>query len=215
MITLKSFAFNPLQVNTYVLYDETLECIIIDASCYHASEFETLNDFIAKLSLKPVAVVNTHGHFDHLSGTKQICDKYKIDFCLHIDDQSLVKNATRQAETFGFSMEAPPELQVWIKDGDLIKFGHSSITAWHAPGHSPGSLIFYSGGSKLLITGDVLFAGSIGRTDLPGGNYQQLMNSINTKILGLPSDTKIFPGHGPATSLKEEIDFNPFLNKSS
>jgi hydroxyacylglutathione hydrolase len=214
MIKIKTFAFNPFQVNTFVVYDDSNECLIIDAACYEEKEFQQLFDFIAENSLKPVALLNTHGHVDHLTGTRRVCEKYGIGLFMHKDDQFLLENAVAQGRTFGFSIETPPSPQSWLKDGEKFRFGKSEITAWHAPGHSAGSLIFYSLDAKFLITGDVLFDGSIGRTDLPGGDYAQLINSIKTKILVLPRDTRVFPGHGPETSVGKEADFNPFLNRS-
>jgi hydroxyacylglutathione hydrolase len=215
MIRIKSFTFNPFQVNLFVLYDETLECIIIDASCYQEEEYNFLYDFIAGQSLKPVAVLNTHGHVDHLTGTRQVCNKYSVGLYMHQGDQFLLEKAVEQGGTFGFSIETPPFPQKWLVDGEIFKFGSSQITAWHAPGHSPGSLVFYAKDAKMLFAGDVLFAGSIGRTDLPGGGYNQLISSIRNKILVLPRDTLVFPGHGEETTVGEETDHNPFLNRSS
>lgn len=214
MIRIKTFAFNPFQVNTFVVYNDTPECLIIDAACYQEEEFQKLFSFITEKSLKPVALLNTHGHVDHLTGTSRVCEKYGIDLFMHKDDQFLLENAVAQGRTFGFTIEAPPLPKTWLKDGDKFQFGKSEITAWHAPGHSAGSLIFYSPEAKFLITGDVLFDGSIGRTDLPGGDYAQLINSIKTKIMVLPGDTRVLPGHGPETSVGKEMDYNPFLNRS-
>ena len=215
MMKLKSFVFNAFQVNCFVLYDDSSECIIVDASCYEEDEYNSLFSFIEKNSLKPKALLNTHGHVDHLTGTKRVCEKYGINFFMHRGDNSLLENAVLHGKIFGFSIQPPPEPHGWIADGDFFSFGNSGITAWHAPGHSPGSLIFYEKDSKILITGDVLFAGSIGRTDLSGGNFNTLIDSINTKILILPDDTQIFPGHGPASFVGIEKEQNPFLNRSS
>ena len=214
MINIKTFVFNPFLVNSFVLYDETQECVIIDASCYENEEFDSLFDFIASHSLRPVAVLNTHGHVDHLTGTRQICEKYFIKFCMNSADRFLLENAVDYGISFGFHIEDPPEPGSWLNDGDLFKFGNSEIKIWNAPGHSPGSLIFYISEAKLLITGDVLFAGSIGRTNLPGGDYAQLINSIKTKILTLPGDTRVIPGHGAETNIAFEMKNNPFLKGS-
>jgi hydroxyacylglutathione hydrolase len=215
MIKIKSFIFNPFQVNTFVLYDETPECLIIDAACFHKEEFNSLFDFITKHSLKPMAVLNTHGHVDHLTGTARVCEKYSIGLFMHSGDQPLLESVVDYGRSFGFTIEAPPQPQAWLKDGEIFHFGNSEITAWHTPGHSPGSLVFYAQDANFLISGDVLFAGSIGRADLPGGDYNQLINSIQTKILVLPGDTRVFPGHGPETTVVSETDHNPFLNRSS
>ena len=215
MVQIKSFSFNPFQVNTFVLYDETRECLIIDASCYHDHEFDQLFGFIREESLKPMAVLNTHGHVDHLTGTRRVCDKYSIGLLMHQSDKPLLDQAGVYGRSFGFQVETPPEPAAWLTDGDTYQFGSSEIKAFHTPGHSPGSLVYYSAEAGILITGDVLFDGSIGRTDLPGGNYTQLIDSIQKKILVLPRDTRVFPGHGSETSIGKEIDHNPFLNRSS
>jgi glyoxylase-like metal-dependent hydrolase (beta-lactamase superfamily II) len=215
MINIKAFAFNPFQVNAYLLYDESRECLIIDASCYQEDEYQALFKFIALNSLKPVAVLNTHGHVDHLTGTRRICKMYSIDFFMNQDDQFLLENAVVSGQIFGMQVETPPQPAAWIKDEEIFKFGNSEIIAFHTPGHSPGSLVIYQKEAGILITGDVLFAGSIGRTDLPGGDYNQLIRSIQTKILVLPAETKVFPGHGPETTVGDEMVHNPFLNRSS
>ncbi len=215
MVTIKSFAFNPFQVNSFVVYDETLQCLIIDAACYEDDEFEELYSFISAHSLKPMAVLNTHGHVDHILGTKRVCEKYSIGFFMNKDDKFLLEQAAVYGKAFGFQVETPPEPKGWLEDGETYSYGNSGIGIRCAPGHSPGSVVFYSPEGKFIITGDVLFEGSIGRTDLPGGNYNQLIESIRTKILVLPGDTKVFPGHGSTTSIGFEMLHNPFLNRSS
>jgi len=214
MIKLKSFVFNPFQVNSFVLFDDSRECLIIDASCYYEQEFQTLFEFIAQNSLNLVAVLNTHGHVDHLTGAKRICDKYSIGLIMHQSDEFLLDNAVEHGRTFGFKIEAPPKPSSYLKDNETFHFGNSEITTFHTPGHSPGSLVFYAKEAKFLIAGDVLFAGSIGRTDLPGGDYNQLIESINSKLMILPSDTRVFPGHGDETTIGAEREHNPFLNRS-
>ncbi len=211
MIRIQSFSFNPFQVNSFILYDESSECIIIDASCYQEEEFATLYDFIERNTLKPVALLNTHGHVDHITGTLRVCEKYGIGLHMHEADQFLLEKAPVYGMAFGFRVEAPPMPKTLIQDGEVFKFGNSEITAFHAPGHSPGSLVYYSRDSGFLIAGDVLFSGSIGRTDLPGGNYNQLIDSIQSKIMILPRETTVYPGHGNATTVGEEMDHNPFL----
>lgn len=214
MISIKTFAFNPLQVNCYLVWDDTLECIIIDASCMYEEEFQELYDFIESHSLNPKGIINTHGHFDHLTGTMKVSVKYALPFSIHPGDKFLVENAVQQGRVFGFATDAPPGPTTWLNEGQIIKFGNSSLQAIHAPGHSQGSMVFYCEKGKFLISGDVLFAGSIGRTDLSGGNYEQLIGSIRSKILVLPPDTKVFPGHGPSTTVGDEANNNPFLNNS-
>jgi len=215
MIHLKTFVFNPFQVNAFVLWDETGECIIVDASCYEEQEFQKLFDFISSNKLTPKAVLNTHAHVDHLTGTKRVCDTYKIEMHLHASEMFLHENAQIQGRTFGFDIQKPPKPASYLNDGDVFKFGNSEIKMFHAPGHSPGSMLFYMENEGFLITGDVLFSGSIGRTDLPGGDFKQLIESIQSKILVLPGETRVFPGHGPETTVQKEIKSNPFLNRSS
>jgi len=215
MINLKTFIFNPFQVNAFVLYDESCDCVIVDAACYEEEEYTQLFEFISLKGLKPKAVLNTHGHVDHLTGSKRVCEKYDIGLFMHSADLPLLESAQVHGKTFGFSIELPPEPRSWLSDGQVFPFGNSEIKIWHTPGHSPGSLIFYMENEKLLITGDVLFSGSIGRTDLPGGDFGQLINSIQTKILVLPRETRVFPGHGSETNVGTEADHNPFLNRSS
>jgi glyoxylase-like metal-dependent hydrolase (beta-lactamase superfamily II) len=214
MISLKSFVFNPFQVNSFVVFDDSLECVIIDASCYGENEFQTLFEFIAQNSLNPVAVLNTHGHVDHLTGSKRVCDKYSIGMVMHQNDQFLLENAVELGRVFGFNIETPPKPASYLQDGDTFQFGSSIIKSFHTPGHSPGSLVFYAEEAKFLISGDVLFAGSIGRTDLQGGDYHQLIESIKSRIMVLPSNTRVFPGHGNETTIGAEREHNPFLNRS-
>jgi glyoxylase-like metal-dependent hydrolase (beta-lactamase superfamily II) len=215
MIKIKIFVFNPFQVNCFVVYDETNQCVIIDASCYHPGEYDSLYNFISANSLTPVAVLNTHGHVDHLTGTSKVCAKYSIGLAMHSGDLKLLENAVAYGRTFGFDIETPPQPQSWLNDNEVFRFGNSELTAFHAPGHSSGSLLFYFKDANFLITGDVLFEGSIGRTDLPGGDYNQLIRSIQTKIMVLPMNTVVYPGHGPSTTIGNEKDHNPFLNRSS
>jgi glyoxylase-like metal-dependent hydrolase (beta-lactamase superfamily II) len=215
MIKIKEFVFNPFQVNTFIVYDETRECLIIDAACYESDEFGELYDFVSANSLVPKAVLNTHGHVDHITGTKKVCDKFGIGFQIHSADVVLLDSAQLYGRTFGFEIENPPQPESFLNDGQSFRFGNSELMIWHTPGHSPGSVVFYAAESRFLITGDVLFSGSIGRTDLPGGDHNQLIKSILSKIMVLPRETKVLPGHGPETSVGIEADTNPFLNRSS
>jgi len=214
MVSIKAFAFNPFQVNTFVLFDESKECLIIDASCYRDEEFQELFAFISSYNLKPVAILNTHGHVDHLLGTKKVCEKYSIGLMMHQDDEFLLQQVVDYGRTFGFKVESPGQPEQWLKNDMLFQFGNSEIKVWNTPGHSPGSVVFYCKEAGFIITGDVLFAGSIGRTDLPGGDFNQLIESIKQIIMVLPRGTVVYPGHGDKTSIGEEMDHNPFLNRS-
>lgn len=211
MITVKLFVFNPFQVNCYVLSDETGECIVVDAACYTETEKATLVQYVESQGLKLVKLVNTHGHVDHLLGLRHLSDKYGVGFAINDADIKLVTEAQKHGVIFGFDVEEPPVVTEYLTEGKDVTFGNSILKTFFVPGHSPGSIAFYSPEQHFVITGDVLFAGSIGRTDLPGGDYDQLMNSIYKKLMVLPPDTEVLPGHGPFSSIHEEALNNPFL----
>jgi glyoxylase-like metal-dependent hydrolase (beta-lactamase superfamily II) len=210
-IGVHSFVFNPVQENTYLIWDETDECVIVDAGCYTQKEFEKINGFIILNNLKPVKLINTHCHFDHLFGIEKCRKAYNLNWEAHPGDSFLIKNAPLQAAMFGISFDLITSPIIELSDGDKILFGNSCLKVLHVPGHSPGSVCFYEEKSKILITGDVLFNGSIGRTDLPGGDYETLIKGIHSKLLVLPDDVYVFPGHGPATTIGDEKIRNPFL----
>jgi glyoxylase-like metal-dependent hydrolase (beta-lactamase superfamily II) len=211
MITVKKFTFNPLQENTYLLYDETGSCLIVDAGCYFSYEKEELARFISDHGLRPEKLVNTHCHFDHILGITFCREKYGIPFYAHRDDAFLIEHAVGQGDVFGVPMEPLEQPEGWITEGEQVSFGNSSLEAIHVPGHAPGSLVFYTRPEKFILAGDVLFHGSIGRTDLPGGSYEQLMENIQKKLLILPDETLVYCGHGPETTIGAEKAENPFL----
>lgn len=211
MIKLKKFVLNPFEENTFVLSDETNECVIVDPGCYTSDEEKELESYIAGEKLKPVMLINTHGHVDHILGNAIIVEKFGIQVYAHPEDDFLFKNASQHAIIFGLNIKEPPPINHYLKDNQVLKFGKSNLQVIHLPGHSPGGIALYSADDGFAIVGDVLFNGSIGRTDLPRGNYDILINSIKNKLLKLPADTNVFPGHGPSTTLGEEHDTNPFL----
>jgi len=211
MIQICQFVFNEFQENTYVLYDETKECVIFDPGCHHPSDYKMLTDFISANELKPVKLVNTHCHIDHVLGNPFVSKKYGVALHLHKDELQTYRDTGRWAEMFGLVMEEIPEEKVFIDEGDQLKFGNSTLDIFFTPGHSVASLTFYNRAEKICISGDVLFQGSIGRTDLPGGNFDTLINSIKTKLFTLDDDTKVFSGHGNSTTIGEERMHNPFL----
>jgi len=213
MIEIKKFTFNPIQENTFVLYDETHECIIVDAGCYFDDEKEELDRFIAENKLKPVLLANTHCHFDHILGVNYCRYKYKIDFYIPEGEQIMVQHAVDQGDAFGVPAEPVEPADGELKEGDKIKFGHSALEIIKADGHSPGGLVFHHPNQKFLLAGDVLFHGSIGRTDLPGGSYENLVNNIRGKLLKLPPETTVYCGHGPETTIGFEKENNPFLTE--
>lgn len=195
------------------MYDETKECIIIDAGCQQPAEQEQLKRFISEQGLRPVALVNTHCHFDHVFGNSFVCDEYKVPSWTHREELRNVERFEAYASLFGAKGNKPPVPTHFFEDGADFKFGNSSLKVLHTPGHSPGGVCFYSAADKFLIAGDTLFAGSIGRTDLPGGDYDVLMDSLKEKVLVLPSDTKVYCGHGPETSVGIELQTNPFITE--
>ena len=203
--------FNPIEVNTYILADQSGDCAIIDCGCYDRVEFRELTALIEEKNLRPVLLLNTHCHLDHIFGNRFILEKYKLGTFCHNEDEKNRKNAVNHALMFGLSMDTPPVPAGFLTDGQTITFGKSDLIALHVPGHSRGSLAFYNKSNKTVFTGDALFAGSIGRTDLPGGNYETLINSITKKLFTLPAETTVYPGHGESTSIEKEIRFNPYF----
>lgn len=211
MIEIKKFSFNPIQENTYLLFDETRECIIVDAGCYFDDEKVELDNYISENNLKPVFLVNTHCHFDHLLGVNYCKYKYKLDFYIPEGEHALVGFAVAQGDLFGIPTEPVEPADGELKEGGKINFGNSELEIIKADGHSPGGLVFYHPGQKFLLAGDVLFYGSIGRTDLPGGSFEKLVTNIQTKLLVLPPETIVYCGHGPETTIGFEKENNPFL----
>ncbi|HZK94742.1 MAG TPA: MBL fold metallo-hydrolase [Prolixibacteraceae bacterium] len=211
-MNIKKFTFNPVEVNAIVLWDDTLECVIIDPACFYPHEEEKLRLFIETLHLKPVKLINTHGHFDHLMGNGFVEKTWGIKSEIHQEDNYLVEQASNQALMFGMSMPKPPLPVAFFEEGDTIIFGNSSLKVIYVPGHSPGGVAFYSEADKLLIAGDIIFNGSVGRTDLPKGNHEQLITGIKEKLLVLDPATKVYCGHGPETTIGAEKSYNQFLN---
>jgi len=206
------FVFSPIDVNTYILADESGDCAIIDCGCYDRSEFEKLIRVIENKKLNPVLLLNTHCHLDHVFGNSFILEKYNLKTLACLEDEINRKKAVQHAALFGLSMSEPPEPGGFIADRQIIKFGSTELTALHVPGHSPGSMAFYSEKEGCLFTGDALFAGSIGRTDLEGGDYETLINSISDRLFVLPPSTVVYPGHGSQTTIGKEKMTNPFFS---
>lgn len=211
MISVEIFEVNPFQQNTSVLYDETGECAIIDPGFYDRAEEENLLDFIAEKKLNPVLLLNTHCHIDHILGNKFVAERYNLDLWMHKDDLPLLQAAKSYAHLYGLNYNHSPEPVKFIKEGDVIKFGKSELQVLHVPGHAPGHVIFIDEPGLQIIGGDVLFRGSIGRTDLPGGNHDQLINAIKEKVFTLNPKYVVFPGHGPKTTIGYEKENNPFF----
>ena len=205
--------FNPFQENTYVVADETGQCVVIDAGNYSEAENKKLQEYLKSRNLNPVLALNTHGHVDHILGVQFLKDAFGIKFALHGDDKFLVDSAPEQGRMFGFEVENIPSVDIDIKDLKEIKFGNTTFQIIHTPGHSPGHVCFYHPENKILFSGDTLFRESIGRTDLPGGDYSWIMKSILQKLIPLGGDVKIYPGHGPHSSIGYELLYNPFITE--
>jgi hydroxyacylglutathione hydrolase len=210
MISIKKFVFNPFEVNAFILSDETKECILIDPACYEDFEKKELSDFIDRNSLKPVKLLNTHCHVDHILGNSFISEKYKLSTEIHKAGLPLLGNLKGYGLMFGLTVENIPKPDKFIEDNQIIRFGNSSLKAIYTPGHADGSLVFYSE-EGFVIVGDVLFNASIGRTDLPSGNHELLIKNIKNKLFVLPDNTKVYCGHGPETTIAFEKENNPFF----
>jgi hydroxyacylglutathione hydrolase len=210
MIKLRSFVFNPLQENTYVLFDETKECVIIDPGCLEREEEEELSNFIQNEELKVTLLLNTHCHIDHVLGNYFVKEKYKAPLLIHPNDLPVLKAVKVYAPSYGIFQYQETEPDGYLKEGETIRFGNQSLRVLFVPGHAPGHVAFYHEADKIVIGGDVLFYNSIGRTDLPGGNFDTLIASIHTVLFKLPDDVTVYPGHGPETTIGFEKRTNPF-----
>ena len=210
MVQIQSFTFNPFDENTYVLFDETGEALIIDPGCYQKEEQEELKNFISAKKLNVKLLLNTHCHIDHVLGNDFVKNLYKVPFLIHHIEIPVLKAVKSYASNYGFPLyhEALPDGE--LKEGERVQFGNSSLEIIFLPGHSPGHVGFYDSKKKILVSGDVLFYHSIGRTDLPGGNLDTLLSSIHQKLFVLPSEVTVFSGHGSPTTLGEEKIHNPF-----
>lgn len=211
MLHLKSFCFNPFQENTYVLYDDESQAFIIDPGNSNTSENEEIKKFLTEKNLKPIRLLLTHAHLDHILGNRFIFDTYGLLPELHVADLPILSRLPDTAAMYGVPAEPSPIPDKLIAEGDQMTLGKYVFECIHAPGHSPGSICFYNAENKIMIAGDVLFSGSIGRTDLPMGDHATLISSIKEKLFLLPDDVKVFPGHGPSTSIGQERRTNPFL----
>ena len=207
-----SFVFSPFQENTYILIDDDKTCAIVDPGCYNASEESTLKNFIIENDLKPVLLLQTHCHIDHIFGNKFVCDTWGLKTRMHELDLPWMENAEASAKRWELNVN-PPAVPTdnFIKEGEIIKFGSTELEVRFVPGHAPGHIVFIHHNSKSVIGGDTLFKGSIGRTDLPLCNHEDLIKHINSELLSLPDDYTVYSGHGPSTTIGFERTNNPFL----
>lgn len=211
MLKIACLPFNPIQENTYVLWDETNECVVIDAGNSSPREDAALDNFIAEHGLKPVLAANTHGHFDHTLGVEHLKQRYGIPFALSSKDAFLLENAATSGSIFGVKVGAMPTVERDLDGEQEIRFGKAILRVLRTPGHTPGHVAFFDEGSKSLFTGDTLFRESIGRTDLPGGDYSWIMRSILDVLVPLGDEVHVYPGHGPESTIGHEVLYNPFI----
>ena len=212
-MNIKIFTFNQFFENTFIISDSTNECIIIDPGCYDKNEKQILQDYILSNNLVPTRLINTHCHIDHILGNNFVSKTWDLELEIHHKDIDLLKNSKNIADLYGFvNYENSPIASKFLVEGDIIEFGKSKLEVLFTPGHAPGHISLYSKNENFIISGDVLFNNSIGRTDLPGGNYSTLIDTIKSKILCLDDSTVVYCGHGPSTTVGKERINNPFLN---
>lgn len=210
MVEIKSFTFNPFMENTYVLYDETKEAVIIDPGCYEPEEQEMLLKFIEENDLKIKSVLNTHCHIDHVLGNAFTKSTFGVDLIIGENELETLKAVEVYAPNYGFTAYEAAQPDQLIRTGDNIEFGNTILMHLFVPGHAPGHIAFYDESESFIIGGDVLFQGSIGRTDLPGGDLNTLVDSIKTEFYKFPDDTIVYSGHGMPTTIGQEKKTNPF-----
>ena len=211
MLTIQSFTFNPASENTYVLFNETGSAVIIDPGCYSENEQHALQLFIELNDLKVIQLINTHCHLDHVFGLKWVHENYDLEPFIHLEDKKILESAPQSALRWGLTMDNYTGKVQLLEEGDEIHIGTDKLSVLHTPGHSPGSISFYCKEQGFVISGDVLFKESIGRTDLPEGNHHQLIRSIQTKLFTLPDETIVYNGHGNTTTIGHEKEHNPYL----
>ncbi len=211
MLQIKSFEFSPIQENTYILYNEFNECIIIDPGCYFDEEKELLSLFIKGQGLKPVMLLNTHCHLDHVFGNKYVAEQYGLKLHIHKGEKPVLDFAPASGLMYNMPFDNYSGDIEFLQENGTINLGEDELKILFTPGHSPASVSFYSAANGFVISGDVLFYRSIGRTDLPGGNFDTLVRSIRTQLFELPGETKVYSGHGAVTTIADEKRENPFL----
>lgn len=212
MINVKALTFNAFQENTYVVWDDSRRCILFDPGNSNDRENRVLTSFLEQEELVPARLINTHCHIDHVLGNHFVSRQFGLKPEAHRKEIPIMASCTVVAGMYGIAYNESPPIGAFLEEGQDLVEGAMRFKIFFTPGHSPGSLCFYQPESKVLIGGDVLFYGSIGRTDLPGGNHQTLISSIEDKLMNLADDTVVYPGHGPETSIGFERRNNPFIN---
>jgi glyoxylase-like metal-dependent hydrolase (beta-lactamase superfamily II) len=211
MAKIEIITCNPFMENGFVVYDETKECVIIDPGCNNDEERKKFTDFIEREQLKPVKLLNTHCHLDHICGNKFFAEKYDLKLESHKGEQVVLDAAENHGKMFGFTFEKSPDIEVFLDEGDEVSFGNTLFKVLYTPGHSPASISFYCEKEEFVISGDVLFQMGIGRFDLLGGDFDTLIDSIKSKLMTLPDKTTVYAGHGPSTNIGYEKINNPYL----
>ena len=211
MLNVTFFTFNPFEENTYIIANEQKQCWIVDPGMYFPEEIQSFTGYLSEKQLVPQGIINTHTHLDHIFGVQALMDKYNIPFGIHKADTPVLERADVSGAMFGFDNVIAPIPTFYIDEHQPMKLGNDTLDVRFTPGHSPGSVSFYYAPGNWVISGDVLFSGSVGRTDLPGGNFETLVKSIKTQLFTLPGSTQVLSGHGPETHIEEEIKYNPFL----
>jgi hydroxyacylglutathione hydrolase len=211
MFQIKVFTFNPVQENTYLLYNEHKECIIIDPGSYYDHEKDELKSFVNLNKLQPKILLNTHCHLDHVFGNKSIAEEYGLILKTHPLEKSILEMAPASGLMFNLPFDNYQGEVIYLEEGDVVSLRDDELEVIHAPGHSPGSICFYCAKQHFVIGGDVLFQNSIGRTDLPYGSHEDLIKNIREKLFTLPEDVTVYPGHGAPTTIGDEIKENPYL----
>jgi hydroxyacylglutathione hydrolase len=212
LLQIKSFVFCPIQENTYVLYNEQQQCAIIDPGCYNDAEKDQLSAFIESNGLKPVLLINTHCHLDHVFGNKYVAEKYGLMLQIHPNEKLVLEFAPTAGLMYNLPFDNYMGEFIYLDENDIVKLGDDELKVLFTPGHSPGSISFYSAAQQFVISGDVLFQNSIGRTDLPGGDTNTLIKSIKEKLFVLPDEVTVYSGHGPATLIGREKRGNPYVS---
>ncbi|MDL2227472.1 MBL fold metallo-hydrolase [Bacteroidales bacterium OttesenSCG-928-K03] len=212
MLQIQHFVFNHIQVNTYILFEETKQALVIDPAFYYPEEITLFDKFVSDNELQIVEVVFTHPHSDHLAGGAHIIEKYNIIPRINSNSALLLQTMEQQADLIGFTNFIMPQFKFDLEEGETLKFGNYFLNVMYMPGHADGSVCLYNPDEKILFTGDVLFRSSIGRTDFPTGDYELLINNIKSRIFTLPEDVTVYPGHNNPTTVKFEKRFNPFFN---
>jgi glyoxylase-like metal-dependent hydrolase (beta-lactamase superfamily II) len=211
MMYIKAFTFNAFSENTYVVYDDTRQGVIIDPGCSDRPEQKELTGFIEEEKLKITQLLNTHGHIDHVLGNAFVKRTYNVQLYIHPQDEATLRAVQVYALSYGIADYEAVEPDGYLNEGETVTFGDTALDVLFVPGHAPGHIAFYHPEQKLCIAGDVLFRGSIGRTDLPGGDFDTLIRSIRTKLFPLGDAVTVYPGHGPETTIGHEKKYNPFL----